>query len=228
MFSWLMFACAMLAVIAWPRFRFGSQSFQYCYRNLAKWLGLSYFSWRNTNANDEQDVQNVKVNIQQLERVMIAALAAAASKAQKRALLSQYSPDQLVDTGVKSNYSEVVESSAFPGPRPARFKSSSVLRTSTVAGLAAAVLLVLAVILRTVCKLSKRILFFLLLVTMTLTTQAAVNFYHQQHTQQTATKTANVPDGRSILVVTPTATTERASLYEQFLVQYSSMTGACV
>jgi hypothetical protein len=212
------------------RFRFGSQSFQYCYRNLAKWLGFSYFAWRNTIAGNEEDVQNVKVNADQLEPVLIAALAAATSKAQSRSLFLQYGLGQQRAHEIKNISYGQFQSSNNSKSRQFSVKSSSSFPT-TISGITAALtlafFLVTAIAFQFFCKLSKRGMFILLLASVSLMTQIALNGVHQLQLQQPSSKSLNIVDTKPVLIV-ESESTQNVSLYSQFLLYYASKTGAFV
>jgi hypothetical protein len=208
------------------RFRFGQQSFQYCYRNLAKWLGMPYFAWRNTIASNEHEVQNVKIDTRQLEDVMIAAVSAAATKAQKRVLLFQ---DELgTQTQLKQQKQPKQLKQAKQTKSSQRVMSSfSTFSTPITYVLVLSFLLASAFILRQLWKFSKRGSAILLLAFVSLVSQTVLNSFHELQTQQAVASHLNAPPASPALTTLPASAAANVSLYSQFLVQYSSVTGAC-
>lgn len=200
------------------RFRFGQQAFQYCYRNLAKWLGMPYFAWRNTIASNEHEVQNVKIDIRQLEDVMIAAVAAAATKAQKRVLLFQ---DELRPQTQLKQLKQ-----AKWKPRQRVESSFSTFSTPITSVLVLSFLLVSALILRQFWKFSKRGGAILLLAFVSLLSQTVLNSFHELQTQQAAASRLNAPPAKPASMTLPASAAANVSLYGQFLLHYSSVAGA--
>ena len=207
------------------RFRFGQQAFQYGYRNLAKWLGMPYFAWRNTIASNEHEVQNVKIDIRQLEDVMIAAVAAAATKAQKRVLLFQ---DKL---GNQTQFNQRKLLKRLNYTRPCRERLVRSFLPFSVPATPVLLLLFLAasvLIIRQFCKFSKRGSAILLLAFVSLMIQTVVNSFHELQSQQAARLLATA-SAKPVSITLPAsaAADVSLSLYSQFQLRYSSVTGAC-
>lgn len=223
------------------RFRFKIQSFQYCYRNLAKWLGMTYFAWRNTVAGNEHEVQNVKIDTRQLEDVMIAAVAAAGTKAQKRVLLFQ---DKL---GNQTQFNQRKLLKRLNYTRPCRQRLVPSFSLFSVPATPVLLLFFLAASVLTIrqfCKFSKRGSAILLLAFVSLMSQTVVNRFHELPTQQAARLLATQQTATTQQAVTSNSTAAPAkpvsitlpasaaadvslSLYSQFQLRYSSVTGAC-
>ena len=219
------------------RFRSGTQSFLYCYRNLAKWLGVPYYAWRNTDTGSEDSaLQNVNVNLEQLLPVVTAALAAAATKAQARALgghaavfHQREKPFELRNDAAASRRFEPVAATS----------SSESYRISAAAALLLLLLLIASAALSKFCRVGCKRTLFCLLAFAALLAQVAVidfhDFYHNKLQQPAATKSAS-PDVRrsppvnlaAAVAVGQTSPSEDtpSSLYAQFLRRYSSVTGA--
>jgi hypothetical protein len=208
------------------RFRFGSQSFQYCYRNLAKWLGFSYFAWRNTNAANEKDVQNVNVNVEQLEHVLVAALAAASTKAQKRSLTSRYGSSAKAPSRNLHDIEKApaVDVASFAIQRATSLQDSQQLpakatwsyRSAIPVAIALMILLVAVIMIGKRFKFSRRRILFILLVVLPVTMHFAVA------TKSSAIHTKS-PGFKAPIVAASSSST--SSLYGQFVDRYSSITG---
>jgi hypothetical protein len=213
------------------RFRFGSQSFQYCYRNLAKWLGFSYFAWRNTNAANEKDVQNVDVNVEQLEHVLVAALAAASTKAQKRSLTSRYGSSakaprrnlHAIEKAPTVDAASVVIERATSLQHSQRLatKSAWSYRSVIPVALALMILLVAVIIIGKRFKFSRTRIFFILLVGLPMT-------MHFTMTSKSSAIYAKPPGFQAPIVAAFSknfSSSSTSSLYGKFVDRYSSITG---
>jgi hypothetical protein len=241
------------------RFRSGTQSFLYCYRNLAKWMGLPYFAWRNTNSNEEdQALQNVKVDVEQVGHVVTAALAAAASKAQARFLQSRadFGEEPVVQNqnNLFKNSSELFELQIAKlgqrQPRPAAHSLSS-YRIVATAVILMLLLTVSAAILRKFCKCSCRRVSALLLtlVCAAVTAQIMLIDSHRIHPaagskpinrefrpvteiqiQSTSVSEINTESKSASAAPAdePAAASNSRSFYAQFLMRYTSVTGTSV
>jgi hypothetical protein len=197
---------------------------------MAKWLGFSYFAWRNTDASSEEEVQNVKVNIDQFGQVMIAALAAAATKAQARYLLATAATTHArvfpvpVEIGVENKDNTLTLNDATP--RQVYVPSSS-CRMVTAAVSLLVFLTIFAAILRTICKFGCRRMLFLLLAFIALMTQIIVIDIHQLQQPLPVSKKLNPQDAKPVRAANAASATNTSSLLTQFLLRYSNVTGAC-
>ena len=197
---------------------------------MAKWLGFSYFAWRNTDASSEEEVQNVKVNIDQFGQVMIAALAAAATKAQARYLLATAATTHTrvfpvpVEIGVENKDNTLKLNDATP--RQVSVPSSS-CRMVTAAVSLLVFVTIFAAVLRTICKFGCRRMLFLLLAFIALMTQIIVIDIHQLQRPLPVTKKLNPQDAKPVRAATAASATNTSSLLTQFLHRYSNVTGAC-
>jgi hypothetical protein len=196
---------------------------------MAKWLGSSYFAWRNTNQNSEEGVQNVKVNIEQFRQTITAALAVAATKAQARYLQARSLQFQFgigEQLGVESSNKTRKQENVVP--RQVVVYSS--FRIFVAAVFPLIFMAIAAAILRFFCKFSRRsiaIISFFMLASISLMTQMMfVDFFQLQQPKPAAEK-LNTPEANPVQAAILSSATNTNSLLAQFLLRYSSITGAC-
>jgi hypothetical protein len=188
---------------------------------------MPYFAWRNTIASNEHEVQNVKIDTRQLEDVMIAAVSAAATKAQKRVLLFQ---DELgTQTQLKQQKQPKQLKQAKQAAKPSQrvMSSLSTFSTPITSVLALSFLLASAFIFRQVWKFSKRGSAIILLAFVSILSQTVLNSFHELQMQQAVASHLNAPLASPASTTLPASAAANVSLYSQFLVHYSSVTGAC-
>ena len=226
------------------RFRSGKQSFLYCYRNLAKWLGVPYFAWRNTDTgSEEQELQNLKVNIEQFGHVMTAALAAATSKAQARYLGSRAGTEQELEIRTRELQSaersiekfhvnlDAAHEHHMPALKASRSPSWPSIFNAAVKAVFVFILLVLLTILavslqkycRCSCRRMSAALFGLLCVAVTV--QIIVIDAHQLQKPKLTANKLNPPEPGAGTATDPSNVMHTNSLYAQFLRRYTAATG---
>ena len=196
---------------------------------MAKWLGSSYFAWRNTNENSEEGVQNVKVNIEQFGQTMTAALAAAATKAQARYLQArslqfQFRTGELLGIESRNKTRKLIN------VLPRQVVVYTSFRIFAAAVFPLVFMTIAAAILRKFCKCGRRstaIISFFLLASISLMTQMRVIDFFQLQQPQPAAEKLNTPEAKPIQAANLSSATNTNSLFAQFLLRYSSITGAC-
>ena len=88
-------------------------------------------------------------------------------------------------------------------------------------------LIILAAILRKMCKFGCRRMLFLLLAFIALMTQIIVIDIHQLQRPLPVTKKLNPQDAKSVRAANAASATNASSLLTQFVLRYSDVTGAC-
>jgi hypothetical protein len=186
-------------------------------------------------------VQNVHVNVEQLEQVMVAALAAASTKAQKRSLASRYgssakTPKRTLNDIGKAPAVEVASAAIQQAaslqqsqPKQLPLKSAWSYRSAILVAIALLVLVAAVFVISKRFKFSRRRIFFILLVVMSVAMHISVTMSQRPAKDPVIVEArpsaiySKPPGFQAPTVAASSSATD--SLYRQFVDHYSAIPG---